>query len=230
MVDLRMFRNPQFSTNLGTGFLVFITVAGSTILVPFLLQGVMGYDVRTVGLMMVVIPIGLGVMAPIAGALSDRFGSRPITVIGLSIAAIGFYSASTLTSTTSILGYVVRFLPIGIGLGTFQSPNNSSVMGAAPRESLGVASGLLAITRTLGQVTGIAIMGAFWAARVAAHSGARMSAETTQAPPEAQVRGFQDTFVLMTVLILVALGLAVRALLLERRLARTAEPRPTSVT
>lgn len=230
MVDLRMFRNSQFSTNLGTGFLVFIAIAGSTILVPFLLQGVMGYDVRMVGLMMVVVPSGLGIMAPIAGALSDRFGSRPIIVIGLGIAAIGFYAASTLTLTTSILGYVLRFLPIGIGLGTFQSPNNSAVMGAAPRESLGVASGLLAITRTLGQVTGIAIMGAFWAARVAAYSGAQITAETTQAPPDAQVRGFQDAFVLMTVLIVVALAFAVRALWLERRLARLVQPRPTSVT
>lgn len=228
MINLGMFRNAQFSTNLGTGFLVFIATAGSTILVPFLLQGVMGYDVRTVGLMMGVVPFGLGVMAPIAGAMSDRFGSRPITVIGLAIVAVGFYSASTLNLDTGILGYVLRFLPIGIGLGTFQSPNNSAVMGAAPRENLGVASGLLAITRTMGQVTGVAIMGAFWASRVAAHSGARVAADITQAAPEAQLFGFQDTFVLMALLIVVALAFAVRALLLQRQLARQARSAPLS--
>ncbi|MCC6169701.1 MAG: MFS transporter [Caldilineaceae bacterium] len=226
MINLSMFRNAQFSTNLGTGFLVFISTSGATILIPFLLQGVMGYDVRTVGLMMGVIPFGLGVMAPIAGAMSDRFGSRPITVIGLAIVATGFYSASTLNLDTSITGYVLRFLPIGIGLGTFQSPNNSAVMGAAPRENLGVASGLLAITRTMGQVTGVAIMGAFWAGRVAAHSGARVASETTQAPPEAQLFGFQDTFVLMALLVVVALAFAVRALWLQRRLAHQAHSTP----
>ncbi len=220
MINLAMFRNIQFSTNLATGFLVFIAISGSTLLVPFLLQGVMHYDVRTVGLMMAVVPSGLGVMAPIAGVLSDRYGSRPITVIGLIIAAFGFYSASTLHLETSTLGYVLRFLPIGVGLGTFQSPNNSAVMGAAPRENLGVASGLLAITRTMGQVVGVAIMGAFWAVRVAAHSGVNVAGETIQAPAGAQLNGFHDTFILMIGLIIVALSLAVRALVLERRTLR----------
>lgn len=230
MIDLHMFRNVQFGTGLGSGFLVFISVAGSTLLVPFLLQGVMGHDVRTVGLMMAVMPIGLGTMAPIAGALSDRFGTRSITVIGLMIAAFGLYSASTLGLETSITGYVLRFLPIGVGLGIFQSPNNSAIMGAAPRESLGVASGLLAITRTLGQVVGIAIMGAFWAVRVAAHSGAQVAADTTQAPPVAQLRGFQDTFIFMAILMVGALLLAVRALAIERRDARHARPAPSTAS
>ena len=55
------------------------------------------------------------------------------------------------------------FQPIGIGVGMFQSPNNSAIMGSAPPERLGIASGMLAVTRTLGQTTGIAILGALWA-------------------------------------------------------------------
>jgi MFS family permease len=217
MVDLTMFRNVQFSTNLATGFLIFVATSGMTLLLPFLLEGVKGYPVSTVGLLLAVVPIAVGTLAPISGSLSDRLGSRPITVVGLLTIVAGFLGASTLTLQTGIAGYVLRFLPIGIGLGIFQSPNTSALMGAAPRERLGVASGLLSNTRTLGQVTGIALLGAFWAGRVAAHAGADVGTGATQAPAEVQMAAFHDTLLVMAGLAAVSLALALRALVLERR-------------
>jgi MFS family permease len=165
----------------------------------------------------------MGLSAPIAGSLSDRVGTRPITVVGLSVLVIGYYAVRTLSTQTTSLGYILRFLPVGIGMGIFQSPNNSTIMGAAPRARLGVASGLLAITRTLGQTTGIAVLGALWAGRVTQHLGYSPAGGATTAPVEVQVAALHDTFLFVVALVGLALLLGLWALTQERRGKRAAE-------
>jgi hypothetical protein len=99
-------------------------------------------------------------------------------------------------------------------MGLFQSPNNSTIMGTATRESLGVVSGLLAITRTVGQTTGTALLGAIWASVAmifAAGSGApgASSGGPDSVPIDAQVRALGVTFYLTAALIAGALCLAI---------------------
>jgi EmrB/QacA subfamily drug resistance transporter len=229
MIDLRLFKNSMFSVSLATGFLIFVCIAGTIILMPFFLENVLGYGTRQVGLLLAVVPVGLGVTAPISGWLSDRFGTRPITVIGLAVLLVGFFAISTLGEDTTAVGYILRFLPIGIGVGMFQSPNNSAIMGSAPRDRLGIASGMLAVTRTLGQTTGIAVLGALWAARVLSYAPTTAQGGATDAPAAAQVVALHDTFLVTTLLIAIALALAGWALVQERRerrLATTAAARP----
>ena len=134
MIDLSLFRNRTFSISLITGFITFIAIGGTMILMPFYLENGLGYSAREVGMLIAAVPITMGVVAPLAGSMSDRFGSKIITVIGLGILLIGYIGLSTLRVTTSTIGYLLRFMPIGIGMGVFLSPNNSSIMGVAPRE------------------------------------------------------------------------------------------------
>ncbi len=206
MIPLSFFKNGLFSLNLTNGFIVFIGIGGISILLPFYLINVLQFDKLQVGLLMCVVPVTLGITAPISGILSDRLGSRPITVVGLAILLISYYAASTLTEHTTALGYILRMLPLGIGMGIFQSPNNSAIMGAVPRRNLGIASGMLSITRTLGQTTGVAVLGAIWAAQTLLYAGRSFSGRTTEAPAAAQVAALQDTILLMVVPI--CLGLA----------------------
>ncbi len=111
MVDLRLFKNSQFSGSLISGFLVFIALSGTILLMPFFLENVLGYAPNQVGLLLAVVPISLGVVAPLAGSLSDRVGSRPITVAGLAILLVGFIAVSTLTSETNAFGYIITVSP-----------------------------------------------------------------------------------------------------------------------
>lgn len=226
MIDLRLFRNRQFSINLGTGFITFVAISGMFILIPFYLENILGYPIQWVGPLQASVPVMLGILAPVAGSLSDRYGSRRITVLGLVAMLVGYLAITTLTTTTTALGFILRMLPIGLGMGIFQSPNNSAIMGAVPRERLGVASGLLSMTRTLGQTVGIAIMGAIWASRVGVYLGGDLSAGATNAPAAVQVAAMHDTFYVIVGLIIIALAVAVWGWLQERRTPVTVEPRP----
>ena len=217
MIDLSLFQNRLFSVNLITGFISFISVAGTVILLPFYLQDVLGHGPEVVGLMMGVVPVAMGVMAPIAGWLSDRMGPRRIIVFGLFASVVGYYAASTLQTDTSVLGYLLRFVPVGIGLGVFNAPNNSAIMGSAPRHRLGVASGLLSMTRTLGQTVGIAVLGALWASRTAFYAGQGFAGGANTAPAASQVAALSDTYLVTTGLIAIALLLAVWGLANEMR-------------
>jgi EmrB/QacA subfamily drug resistance transporter len=216
MIDLRLFRSDQFSVGLITGFLTFVAIAATIMLLPFYLENVLDYTPQQVGLLLAVVPISLGIVAPLSGSLSDRLGTRPITVAGLAVLLLGYYSLTKLTADTSVAGFLLRFLPIGVGMGIFQSPNNSAIMGAAPTHRLGIVSGLLAFTRVLGQTTGIALLGALWAGRAIFYAGEKLAGGATEASPEAQASALQDTFLAMTIIIGLALVLAIWALIKYR--------------
>jgi EmrB/QacA subfamily drug resistance transporter len=217
MIDLRLFRSSLFSVSLLTGGLAFVAISGATLLLPFFLDDMLGYAPRQVGLLMALIPAFLGVLAPLSGALSDRYGSRPISILGLAVLVGGYGLMSRFSLQTSLWGYALGVLPLGVGMGIFQSPNNSAIMGAAPRERLGVASGMLGLSRTLGQTTGVAVLGALWAGRVARYAGGVPPGGVTAAPPAAQAAGLGDTYLSVAGLMAVALALSLWALRRERR-------------
>ena len=221
MVDLKLFRDPIFSISLLTGLMVFIIIAGLFVL-PFYLELVKGYDPRHVGLFLTVVPAALGLIAPVAGSLSDRYGSRGISLVGLIVLVGACLAVASLDTDTSTLGYIARLLPLGLGAGLFQSPNNSAIMGAAPRERLGVASGLLALSRTMGQVTGIPLIGAVFASRVLSVARLPASVDVTDAPPWAIVEGIQTAFTAGAGLIAVGVVLSAIAFRLHRQRIRTA--------
>ena len=226
MIDLRLFRSKLFSINLITGFATFVAIAGTVLLMPFYLENLRGFSTSQVGLLMAIVPLLLGVVSPLSGILSDQFGTRPITIAGLIMLVLGYWAMSTLNEQSTGLDFVLRMLPVGVGMGMFQSPNNSAVMGAVPRQRLGIASGLLAISRTLGQTTGIALLGALWASRTMAYEGSVMAGGATEAAAVSQISALHDTFLFMVILMLVALGLAVWGLVTEKGLRSSTEQSP----
>lgn len=223
MIDPRLFSNHLFTVNLTSRLISFIAMAGTVLLLPFYLESVLGYSARQVGLFLTVIPLCLGIFSPLAGMAADRVGARKVMTLGVLLLVLGYYSLTTLDEQTTSLGIVLRLLPVGLGMGTFQAPNNSAIMGAVPVAQLGITSGLVSLSRTLGQALGVAIVGALWAARTMASYGAALPGGVTTAPPAAQVAGLQDALLAVTILVVVALVMNGRLLFQKRPLAQTAE-------
>ncbi len=213
MLDLSLFRSQTFSLSLLTGWLVFMTLGGSSIVIPFFLELVLHYPIAHVGILMAITPVIGGLVSPLAGNLTDRFGTRRIMLIGLVLMTIGCLALSTLNGQTHDLDYFLRVIPLGLGWGMFQSPNNSAILGAVPPQRLGIASGLLSLTRTLGQTTGLPLFAAIFA--MIALSG-QNNGDLTAVAPAAIVSGFQSTFHLAAILLAIAAGLTLLLWQMER--------------
>lgn len=226
MIDLNIFRSRLLTINLVTGLMTFFSMGGITLLMPFYLQNVLGLPLREIGLLMIVNPVSMGAIAPISGRLSDRYGSRPIVVIGLGFLILGYIGLSTLSVDSTWLDYVIRYAPIGVGMGIFQSPNNSAVMGSAPRNRLGVVSSMLSVTRTLGQTMGVAVLGAIWSGNVFSHAGKTYADGATAAESLAQVLGLRDTIYIVIGLLATAFGLALYAFITDRKASSEATINP----
>jgi EmrB/QacA subfamily drug resistance transporter len=210
MLDLSLFNNQVFSLSLLTGWLVFMALGGTTFLMPFFLQLVLKYPIGHIGLLMAVTPIIGGLISPFAGNLADRLGNRLVMGLGLILMTVGCISISTFDADLTDYDYILRVIPLGLGWGIFQSPNNSAILGAVSPERLGIASGLLSLTRTLGQTTGLPLMAAIFTATTLAGTTAR---DVSSASPGAIVGGFQSTFQLAALCLFIATGLT---LLLDR--------------
>ena len=209
LLDLSLFRNTLFSLNLSMRLISFIVLGGITLLFPFYLSNLLELEPTVVGLLLTTTMVFFGLASPIAGILSDRFGYRLIATAGLVMLAYGCYTISTLTAETSILGYVLRVLPLGLGMGIFQSPNNSAVMGSVPRERLGVISGVNVIGRTLGNTSGVAALGALWASRVMVYAGPDFAGDVTEAVAAAQTTALRDVSFVAMAMIGLALAMSV---------------------
>ena len=213
LLDLSLFANALFSLNLSMRLISFIVSGGITLLPPFYLSNLLKLDPTMVGLLLTTTMVFFGLASPISGILSDRFGYRLIATAGLVMLAFGCYTISTLTAETSVPGYVLRVLPLGLGMGIFQSPNNSAVMGSVPRERLGVVSGVNVICRTLGNTAGVAALGALWASRVFVYSGPDFAGDVTEAAAAAQTAALRDVAFAAMAIVALALVMSVWGLL-----------------
>ena len=157
MLDVRLFRRKLFSVGVAASFISFVGMSSVRFLMPFYLQAVLGYSPRKVGLMIVPAALTMVVTGPLGGRLSDRYGWTKFNIGGLLLSAAGLFILSRLTESSPeglvILGMVVQ----SSGTGTFNAPNNSSILSAVEPERYGVVSAFLNLVRNSGNVTGTAI-------------------------------------------------------------------------
>jgi len=217
MVDLSLFANRDLTVNLVTGFATFVAISGLLLLLPFYLTDVLGFSPSEVGLLLGAIPITMGIVAPFSGSMSDRIGSRPVTVAGLAFMTLSYVLGSFVFGIdTAIVAFILIGAILGIGVGIFQSPNNSAVLGAVPHSRLGITSGMLSINRITGSITGIAVLGTIWAARTTAYAG---GGTAESAPASAQAAGLSDTLLVTAVLMGAMLLLGIWAWRSDRTLS-----------
>lgn len=160
MLNLALFTSRVFSFANLSALLSFMATYALVFLTPFYLTFVLHYNILKVGWVMAAFPIAMLFVAPVSGAVSDRIGTRGLAFCGMSICALGLFLTSDLKASAGSLDVMWRLAIFGLGMGIFQSPNNSAVMGSVPAIHLGVASGVLAAMRNVGMVLGIAVTGA----------------------------------------------------------------------
>jgi EmrB/QacA subfamily drug resistance transporter len=174
MLPMRFFRNRTFSLTNVASLLMFFGMFGSIFLLAQFFQTVQGYSPLASGLRILpwtAMPI---FVAPIAGALSDRIGGRPLMALGLALQALGLGWMALITTPT--LGYdsfVLPFIVSGTGMALFFAPVANVVLGSVRPAEEGQASGANNAIRELGGVFGVAVL-----ASIFAHYGGYGSGES----------------------------------------------------
>jgi EmrB/QacA subfamily drug resistance transporter len=172
MLPMRFFRNRTFAAANAASLFMFFGMFGSIFLLAQFLQTVQGYGPLDAGLRILpwtVMPIFI---APIAGALSDRIGGRPLMALGLGLQAVALgWLAAVSTPTVAYTTLVPPFVIAGIGMALFFAPVANVVLSAvSPREE-GQASGANNAIRELGGVFGVAVLASVFTSRGGYESG-----------------------------------------------------------
>ncbi len=170
IVDLRLFLNSTFALSVSAATLYFCAIFAVIFTVPISAQIVLKLDGLRAGLLLLPISALNVVLAPVAGALSDRVSARYVSTAGALLFATGSLIVVLLAGTPAPWMIVAALIVAGCGTASFSQPNNSAIMGSAPADQRGVAGGILATARTTGQLLGVALAGAVYFP-VAAHLG-----------------------------------------------------------
>jgi len=164
VVDLSLFRIRALALGNLASLLSFMALLTNAIMLPFFMIRVAGFGSHQAGLVMAVMPLMMAFSAPLSGLASEKVSPAILTGIGMALAAAGLYSQTLLTAGSTMTQFCLNQAMLGLGFGIFLSPNNSAVLGSAPRAKSGVAGALMALVRNLGMTAGIAVSTAVYEA------------------------------------------------------------------
>ncbi len=190
VMELRHFRNRPFAAANVSALISFIAMYNVILLMPFFLQNELGYSPERVGIVFLAVPVVMSVVAPLSGWLSDRTNSYVLSSVGIGIASVSILWLGFLSSSSGSIDVVLRLALLGLGMGLFQAPNNSIIMGSLPKEQLGIAAGTMGTMRNTGMVVGVAVSGAVFSSRYDYYGGVGASF----------LPAFQDTYTVSAVI------------------------------
>jgi len=199
MLNLHIFQSWPVSRSI-IGNLLLATVAGGGLFIlPFFYTLVVGLSPYQVGLLLAVPAVANALVSPLSGWAVDRLGDRPVALFGLSLFAIALWGVSQFAADTPLLVFVGTLIPYGMGMGFFYPAMNTVIMSRIPQEHVGIGSGLIALTLTLGQLLGTPLLGIL----VLLHTrSASASATLAQLPPHEFNQGFTSAYYVCIGLIL----------------------------
>jgi EmrB/QacA subfamily drug resistance transporter len=160
MVDFSFFRSRTF---LGANIVAFIVSFAMLAMFFFLalyMQNIRGYSPLQAGVRFLPSTVMIIIIAPLAGRLADRVGSRPLITFGLLCVSGALFWQSHLTVSSGYGALLPGFMLMGVGMGFVMSPMSLAAMNAVDRAKAGVASGILSMNRMVGGTFGVAILGA----------------------------------------------------------------------
>jgi len=156
LLDFHLFYIKNFTYGNVMAFLSYATQTAAIFLLPFYMDRLLHLSPATSGLIMTITPVTMALTAPLAGNLSDKIGAPRLTSAAFLLLTSGHFILSTLSTNYDLPRIALGLFLLGIGTGSFGSPNNSSILGSIPKEKAGYAGGFIATVRNFGFALGIA--------------------------------------------------------------------------
>jgi len=162
MLDMAFFRNRTFNAGNVVAFLVTFSMFATFFFITLYMQNIEHLSPLQTGVRFLPMTILIIATAPIAGRLSDRYGSRWLLTGGMTLIAASLFLESQISDTSGYLTLLPAFLVGGVGMGMTMSPMTAAVMSSVDRTKAGAASGVLSMTRMVGGVFGVASLTALF--------------------------------------------------------------------
>jgi len=212
VLDLSLFRIRLFTAGNIANLLSGLAFAGLAFIMTLYFQLVRGYDPLHAGIFLIPLDAILILVGPISGSLSDKWGARGLSTLGLILASAGFFALSLFDQSTSYSQIAAGLVLVGFGIGLFRSPNASSVMGSVPSSKRGIASGIRATIINTSIVTSIPFVLAFMTADISyaklvniiGNVNVVSAGQVTSADLASFLSGLQHSLIILSVLILLS--------------------------
>src|SRR5262249_32643445 len=166
MLDLSLFKNRTFAGANTVMLMVALAMFGVFFYISLFMQQILLYSPTQAGAAFLPMTVLIILVAPQAGRLADRFGSRPFVGGGLFLVAVSLAIFSRLSTDSTFWTLLPAMIVGGIGMAGAMTPTTAAAMGAVQRDKAGVGSAVLNSARQVGGSLGIAIMGAIVASGI----------------------------------------------------------------
>jgi MFS transporter, DHA2 family, multidrug resistance protein len=164
-LEIRLFRNPTFSTSVSAIGLVFFAMLGVFFFMTFYWQLVRGFSPLETGLLFLPFAAAQMVFSPLSSSLVARFGVRTVSATGMGIVALTLLSLGFVDADTSLWPIGAIFFLQGVGMANVMPPVTTAIMGSVPPEKAGVGSAMNNTMRQIGGALGVAVLGSVLASQ-----------------------------------------------------------------
>jgi EmrB/QacA subfamily drug resistance transporter len=207
ILSFSLFRNRLFTASMLSLFFITSTQSAISFLMPFYLQNILHFSPTHMGWILIANSVVIVLVAPIAGWLSDRMGSRLLCTVGSGLIVVGQFFIASLGIDSSIPRIIFPLLVIGLGWAIFNSPNQSAILGSVRRDEVGTASGMNTTTARTGGAMGVALSATLFTYGLATAGLPRAQVESPQSwgeAPEIFVHSFNHTVHVVNIFTLLA--------------------------
>jgi predicted MFS family arabinose efflux permease len=183
-------KNPMFAYSNAVAFLSYVANFAPLFLMSLYLQSVLRFDPQSAGFMLLIQPIIMVIVSPLAGRLSDRINPGSVSMIGMIICALSLCLFIIVDSYTPIFFTAANLVLLGGGFGLFATPNSNAIMGSIDKKYYGMATSSLGSMRLSGQSISMALVTLILGHFVG-------SVELSLAPPDQLAAGIRMSFAVL---------------------------------
>ncbi len=204
--DLSLIKHRVLAPLVMAAFLMHLAMFVNWFILPFYVSDTLNANAKTLGFLLMLMMIANTGAAPLGGWLSDRMPPAYLTTISLIVVAGAMFWYTWLDANSTVIQVMFRMVAVGLGIGLFQAANATLVMSSVPSDQLGTGGALLGMSRSMGTVSSVALMGALFASRLDVQTLALAQQGITgdTASAQAFVLAFKDTYSVSAILASIA--------------------------
>lgn len=156
--NMKLFKNMKFASSNVAALCSYLAIMVVTTILNYHFQYVRGWDAQMSGMILIITPIIMAIMAPNSGKLSDKIHPQKLAALGMTIASCALLILVFLDGNTPLYMVVAAMILQGIGMGLFSSPNMNAIMSSVPPKEAPTASASQATMRTIGQTMSLGML------------------------------------------------------------------------